>query len=274
MKIKKNLIQLCLLCAAMLPAVAQAQFTFTTNNGAITITGYTGSGGAVVIPGATNGYPVSAIADYAFYGNSTLTNLTIPSSVTNIGSSAFASCPNLLGVYFLGNAPSADLTAWTPATVPRDLKPAAGQTATPWKSPGPAWFRKSFTLPAAQSGQEMTLVLWVDAEESAFAWINGHELVENMNKQARNFGAEYALGAVLDAVQAARLEGGEEGSPVDFGFTQGRTDAEDSAFAFWGHAHGDEDGAVQHSTFQADLFITRVQDHIRESSQRAIATGG
>ena len=29
----------------------------------------------------------------------------------------------------------------------------------------------------------------------------------------------------LDAVQAARLEGGEEGSPVDFGFTQGRTDA-------------------------------------------------
>jgi len=66
MKIKKNLIQLCLLCAAMLPAVAQAQFTFTTNNDAITITGYTGSDGTVVIPDTTNGYPVTAIADYAF----------------------------------------------------------------------------------------------------------------------------------------------------------------------------------------------------------------
>jgi hypothetical protein len=34
LKAKRNLIQLRLLCAAMLPFVAQAQFTFTTNNGA------------------------------------------------------------------------------------------------------------------------------------------------------------------------------------------------------------------------------------------------
>jgi hypothetical protein len=74
-------------------------------------------------------------------------------------------------------AQDADLTAWTPASVPNDLKPAAGQKAKPWRSVGAAWFRKSFTLPAAQSGKEMTLVLWVDAEESAFLWMNGHELV-------------------------------------------------------------------------------------------------
>ncbi len=74
-------------------------------------------------------------------------------------------------------AESVDLTAWTPASVPHDLKPAVGQTAAPWKSPGPAWLRKSFMLPAAQVGKEMALVLWVDAEESAFVWIDGHELV-------------------------------------------------------------------------------------------------
>jgi len=34
MKTQKNLIQLFLMCAAMLPAVAQAQLAFTTNNGA------------------------------------------------------------------------------------------------------------------------------------------------------------------------------------------------------------------------------------------------
>ena len=106
MKIKKNLIQLCLLCAAMLPAVAQAQLTFTTNNDAITITGYTGSDGTVVIPDTTNGYPVSAIADYAFYGISTLTNLTIPSSVTNIGVFEFQACSGLTNVTVDGANPN------------------------------------------------------------------------------------------------------------------------------------------------------------------------
>jgi Tfp pilus assembly pilus retraction ATPase PilT len=37
----------------MLPGVVQAQFTYTTTNGAITITGYTGSG-PVTIPSMTN----------------------------------------------------------------------------------------------------------------------------------------------------------------------------------------------------------------------------
>jgi beta-galactosidase len=76
-------------------------------------------------------------------------------------------------------APDADLALWTPASVPHDLKPAAGQTVQPWKSAGSAWFRKGFTLPAAQAGKELTLVLWVDAEESVFAWINGRELVRS-----------------------------------------------------------------------------------------------
>jgi len=45
----------------MLAGRAVAQFTYTTNNGAITITGYTGSGGAVTIPSIINGYPVVTI---------------------------------------------------------------------------------------------------------------------------------------------------------------------------------------------------------------------
>ena len=49
-----------------LPVVVQAQFTFTTNNGAITITGYTGTGGDVTIPSSTNGYPVTVIGSGAF----------------------------------------------------------------------------------------------------------------------------------------------------------------------------------------------------------------
>ncbi len=49
-----------------LPAVVQAQFNYTTNNGTITITKYTGSGGDVTIPDTINGLPVTSIGDGAF----------------------------------------------------------------------------------------------------------------------------------------------------------------------------------------------------------------
>jgi hypothetical protein len=39
-----------LLLLLVFPASVQAQFTFTTNNGAITITKYIGSAGEVIIP--------------------------------------------------------------------------------------------------------------------------------------------------------------------------------------------------------------------------------
>src|ERR1019366_6659139 len=80
-----------------LPAVVHAQFTFTTNSGAITITGYTG-GGAVVIPSTTNGWPVTSIGDWAFASCTSLTSLTIPNSVTTIGSGAFAYCTSLTNI--------------------------------------------------------------------------------------------------------------------------------------------------------------------------------
>jgi hypothetical protein len=73
-------------------------YTCTTNNATIRITGYSGPGGAVTIPGAINGLPVTSIGDLAFYRCSSLTNITIPDSVTNIGDFAFACCFSLTGV--------------------------------------------------------------------------------------------------------------------------------------------------------------------------------
>jgi hypothetical protein len=118
-----------------LPAVAQAQFRYTVTNGAITITRYTGPGGAVVVPDSINGLPVTSIGDWAFEGGwgvtsvaipesvtnigdnafghcANLTNMTIPNSVTNTGRSAFWGCVSLRSVYFLGNAPSGDSTVF------------------------------------------------------------------------------------------------------------------------------------------------------------------
>ncbi len=84
-----------ILLSLALPATLQAQFTFTTNSGAITITGYTGTNGVAIIPDTINGLPIASIAAVAFsYAN--VASVTIPDSVTEIGSSAFQNCGSLL----------------------------------------------------------------------------------------------------------------------------------------------------------------------------------
>src|SRR5258708_23541 len=103
MKTKNIILALALLA---LPAVVQAQFNYTTNNGAITITGFTGPGGDVTIPDTINGLPVTSIGGSAFDHCTSLTTVTIPNSVTSILDYAFYSCASLTRVYFQGNAPS------------------------------------------------------------------------------------------------------------------------------------------------------------------------
>lgn len=100
-----NRSRLVLISLFVLAGVAQAQFAFTTNNGAITITGYSGSNDPVVIPDYTNGYPVTAIGNVAFYFAS-VTNLVMGSNVVSVGNYAFESCGNLTNIVFddhLGN---------------------------------------------------------------------------------------------------------------------------------------------------------------------------
>jgi hypothetical protein len=136
---------LLLLLLLTLPAVVEAQFTYTINNGTVTITGYTGPGGAVVIPSTINGLPVTTIGNFAFYGASltsvtfgtnvtsigiaafydgyNLTNVTISHSVTAIGSQAFQDCNRLTNVtipssvYSIGDAAFAGCTSLTAITV-------------------------------------------------------------------------------------------------------------------------------------------------------------
>jgi hypothetical protein len=49
----------------------------------------------VNIPPGIDGIPVTAIGDFAFYGCSSLTGITIPNSVTAIGDEAFYDCDSL-----------------------------------------------------------------------------------------------------------------------------------------------------------------------------------
>ena len=89
------------------PAAVQAQFTWVTNAGnSVTITGYTGSGGAVAIPPTITGLPVTSIAYPAFVFCGRLTSVTIPNNVTSIGDYAFENCWNLTNLTLGANVSS------------------------------------------------------------------------------------------------------------------------------------------------------------------------
>lgn len=80
------------------PASPPEHFTSTSNNGAVTITKYTGPGGAIIIPAKINGLPVTTISDHAFRDCQSLTSVTIPNNVTGIGFAAFRDCTELTAV--------------------------------------------------------------------------------------------------------------------------------------------------------------------------------
>ncbi len=104
-------------------ASPESDFTFNPSTG--TVTGYTGSGGDVVIPAKIGGIDVTAIGEqafnhcyditsikisdnvttvgnYAFYECFGLTSLEIPDSVTTIGNYVFSNCTGLFYVNIPG----------------------------------------------------------------------------------------------------------------------------------------------------------------------------
>ncbi|MEI7720372.1 MAG: leucine-rich repeat protein, partial [Verrucomicrobiota bacterium] len=73
----------------------ETDFAINTTDGRVTITGYTGTGGAVVIPAMIGGNPVTGIDGGAFLDRTDLSSISIPNSVTSIGGTAFKNCRNL-----------------------------------------------------------------------------------------------------------------------------------------------------------------------------------
>lgn len=96
-------------------------FKYIVSGNTATITGYAGDDTQIVIPSSVDGYKITAIADgafedtsvksiiisegietvgwFAFNGCTRLSSITIPSSVTSIGYSAFAATDSSLTIY-------------------------------------------------------------------------------------------------------------------------------------------------------------------------------
>ena len=94
--------------------VAAATNTFDFNLTTGTITKYNGTDTVVVIPSKINGVTVTTIGTDAFLGL-TITSVTIPASVTEIGSNAFAGCTNLTSVNYAGDWSNLTIQSGNPA---------------------------------------------------------------------------------------------------------------------------------------------------------------
>ncbi len=119
-------------------------FTYSIDTGQAVITGYTGSGGEIAVPGSIvqggTAYPtiaigmsaflnctaltsvelpdsMTSIGDNAFNGCTGLTAVTLPTNLSSIGNQAFRGCSNLDTAYFLGDLPTlgADVFQDTPS---------------------------------------------------------------------------------------------------------------------------------------------------------------
>lgn len=107
----KRFLSLLMSCIAVLnilfsvPFITNAQtsednFSFTTRNSQVIITKYIGSDSVVEIPEMINGNPVTKIDRNAFYDNTKITDVIMPSGLKEIGSCAFQFCTGLKYVKF------------------------------------------------------------------------------------------------------------------------------------------------------------------------------
>lgn len=158
-----------------LSAAAPAQFSYTTEGGEITITGYTGPGGDVTIPDMVDGLPVTRIKRYAFEQRTSLTRVSIPDSVISIGDNAFQFCTQLTAVTLgksvtlIGLSPFQGCARLTTITVDA-LNPS-------FSSVDGVWFDKSrstlIQYPSGKAGGYTIPDSVTHISDYAFLWCDG-----------------------------------------------------------------------------------------------------
>ena len=81
----------------------------------VTITKYTGTESTVILPSTISSWPVTKVGEDALKDNTTITSVTIPDSVTEIGANAFAGCTNLTSVNYAGDWSNLTIQSGNPA---------------------------------------------------------------------------------------------------------------------------------------------------------------
>ena len=79
-------------------STSDSDFDYIYSRGGVSINGYTGQGGNVVIPDILDGKKVMSIGSNAFAGRNRITSIKIPDSVVDIGDEAFIYCTGLTSI--------------------------------------------------------------------------------------------------------------------------------------------------------------------------------
>ena len=82
------------------------------DDGTVEIRSYTGHRKYITIPEMIEGRIVTSVGDFAFYGQSKLREVVLPSGLTHIGMYAFANCSGLLGIEIPENVTTIDNCAF------------------------------------------------------------------------------------------------------------------------------------------------------------------
>ena len=77
----------------------EMDWQFEESDGAITVTGYTGTETVLTIPGEINSLPVTGLSDGALSGLSGVTVITVPDTVLTLGDGCFSGCDALVSLH-------------------------------------------------------------------------------------------------------------------------------------------------------------------------------
>lgn len=111
-----------------------SDFLYKVKNGNAVITAYTGKNDIVKIPSSLDGYPVVSIGENAFYRNTWITEVAVPSTVHSIETYAFGSCTYLKKIELpdtiekIENQAFSNCPALTEISLPAGLTEIASKT--------------------------------------------------------------------------------------------------------------------------------------------------
>lgn len=110
----------------------QSQFANTVlDDGTVAVGGFWGDQEDIVIPRQLNGLPVTRITQddsYPFYRNSELKTVTLPDTVTTIGTNAFANCTSLEAIFIPASVTSIERRAFYGCNKLKDIYYLGTQT--------------------------------------------------------------------------------------------------------------------------------------------------
>ena len=127
----------------------------------VTITKYTGTESTVILPSTISNWPVTKIGEDALKDNTTITSVTIPASVTEIGSNAFAGCTNLTSVKYGGDWSKLTIQSGNPAVQDAANAPLFDFAFTPDNTAVIVRYKGTaadVTIPSRYKGKPVTMI--------------------------------------------------------------------------------------------------------------------